>query len=73
VNNVTNGAQSNGTAGAAQILFSNTVISGNGTALSSVGGGALATYKNNETEANFALGGFTGPAATARLRCAMPL
>jgi len=60
VNNVTNGAQSNGTAGAAQILFSNTVISGNGTALSSVGGGALATYKNNETEANFALGGFTG-------------
>ena len=59
VNNVTNGAQSNGTSGSAQILFSNCVISGNGTALSSISGGALVSYKNNATEANFALGGFT--------------
>ena len=60
VNNVTNGAQSNGTAGSAQIFFSYTVISGNGTGLSSVGGGSLASYKNNSVEANFNLGAFTG-------------
>jgi hypothetical protein len=56
---VTNGAQSNGSAGPAQILFSNSVISGNGTALSSVGGGALVSYKNNSADANFNQGGFT--------------
>jgi hypothetical protein len=59
VNNVTNGAQSNGSAGFAQILFSNSVISGNGTGLSPVSGGVLGSYKNNSTEANFNLGGFT--------------
>jgi hypothetical protein len=59
VHNVTNGAQSNGSAGSAQIFFSNSLISGNGTALSSVGGGALVSYKNNSDEANFNLGAFT--------------
>ena len=62
VNNATNGAQSNGSSGFAQILFSNNVISGNGTGLSSVGGGALVSYKNNSVEANFNLGAFTGTA-----------
>jgi hypothetical protein len=59
VNNVTNGAQSNGSAGSAQIFFSNDLISGNGTALSSVGGGGLVSYKNNSVEANFNVGAFT--------------
>ena len=57
VNNVTIGAQA--TSANAQILFSNTIISGNGTALSSVSGGSLVSYKSNSTEANFNLGGFT--------------
>ena len=41
------GMLSNGTAGAAGIFSSNNLITGNGTGLSSVGGGNLVTYKNN--------------------------
>jgi hypothetical protein len=59
VNNVTNGAQSNGSAGQAFILASNTLISANGTGLSSVGGGNLETYKNNSVNGNFADEAFT--------------
>jgi hypothetical protein len=59
VNNTT-GALSNGTAGQAFILFSNTLIAGNGTGLSSVGGGNLQSYKNNSVDGNFVAGAFTG-------------
>jgi hypothetical protein len=59
VNNVTNGALSNGSAGQAFILVSNSLISGNGTGLSSVGGGNLQTYKNNAVNGNFTDGAFT--------------
>jgi hypothetical protein len=60
VNNVTTGLVSDGTAGQAFIFSSNTMIGGNGTALSSVGGGNLSTYKNNSVDGNFVAGAFTG-------------
>ena len=60
MNNVTNGLLSDGTAGQAFIITSNTMIGGNGTALVSVGGGNLLTYKNNAVDGNFAVGAFTG-------------
>jgi hypothetical protein len=59
VNNTT-GLVSNGTAGSATIFAANTLITGNGTGLSSVGGGNLFTYKNNSFDGNFAAGAFTG-------------
>ena len=59
VNSVTTGALSNGSAGPAFIFFSNTLISGNATALSAVGGGNLVSYKNNSVDGNFAPGAFT--------------
>jgi hypothetical protein len=60
VNNTTTGLLSNGTAGQAVILSSNNLITGNGTGLSSVGGGNIQTYKNN-VDGNFnASGAFTG-------------
>ena len=58
---MTTGLLSNGTAGAAVIFSSNNLITGNGTGLSSVGGGNLLTYKNNSTDGNLAAGAFTGP------------
>ena len=60
VNNVTTGALSNGSAGPALILVSNTLVSGNGTGLSSAGGGGILTYKNNSVNGNIADGAFTG-------------
>ena len=54
------GMLSNGTGGAAGIFSSNNLITGNGTGLSSVGGGNLVTYKNNSTDGNLAAGAFTG-------------
>jgi hypothetical protein len=60
VNNVTFGVQSNGTAGSATILAANTMVSGNGTGLSSVGGGGVLSYGNNAVNGNFADGAFTG-------------
>jgi hypothetical protein len=59
VNNVTAGAQSNGSGGSATIALSNTLVSGNGTGLSSVGGGSLLTYKNNSVNGNIADGAFS--------------
>jgi hypothetical protein len=59
-NSVTNGLRSEGAAGQAFIITSNTMIGGNGTALSSIGGGNLLTYKNNAVDGNFAVGAFTG-------------
>jgi len=59
VNNTT-GLVSNGTAGSATIFAASTLITGNGTGLSSVGGGNLFTYKNNSFDGNFAAGAFTG-------------
>ena len=61
VSNSTAGLLSNGTAGPAGIFSSNNLITGNGTGLSSVGGGLLLTYKNNSTDGNFAAGAFTAP------------
>jgi hypothetical protein len=58
-NNVTIGAQSNGTAGLAFILFSNSLITGNATGLSPVGGGNLISYKNNSFDGNTTPGAFT--------------
>jgi hypothetical protein len=60
VNNVAAGALSNGSAGSASVLLSNTLITGNGTGLSSVGGGNLLSYKNNSANGNIADGAFTG-------------
>ena len=59
VNNST-GLVSNGTAGSATIFAANTLITGNGNGLSSVGGGNLFTYKNNSFDGNLAAGAFTG-------------
>jgi hypothetical protein len=59
VNNVGAGAQSNGSAGSANILLSNTLVSGNNPGLSSAGGGSLTTYKNNNANGNFTDGAFT--------------
>ncbi len=59
-NNVTTGLLANGTAGPATILASETLISGNGTGLSSAGGGGILTYKNNSVNGNIADGAFTG-------------
>ena len=60
VNNVTTGALSNGSAGQKPfILFANTLISGNGTGLSSVGGGNLVSYQNNSFDGNLVPGAFT--------------
>jgi hypothetical protein len=58
VNNVGAGAQSNGST--ATILLSNTLVSGNSPGLSSVGGGSLTSYKNNNVNGNFVDGAFTG-------------
>ena len=44
----------------ASIFSSNNLITGNGTGLSSVGGGNLLTYKNNSVDGNLAAGAFTG-------------
>jgi hypothetical protein len=60
VNNVTNGLLSDGTAGQTFIISSNTMIGGNGTGVSAVGGGSLLTYQNNATDGNFAAGAFSG-------------
>jgi hypothetical protein len=61
VNNTTTGAVSNGSAGPTSIVSSNTLISGNGTGLSSVGGGNLFTYKSNSVNQNAGVdGAFTG-------------
>jgi hypothetical protein len=60
VHSATTGALSNGTAGPAFIFVSNTLMSGNATALSATGGGSLFTYKNNSIDANIAAGAFTG-------------
>jgi hypothetical protein len=54
------GLLSNGTAGAAGVFSSNNLITGNGTGLSSVGGGNLLSYKNNSADGNLAAGAFTG-------------
>jgi len=60
-NNVTNGMMADGTAGPATILSSETLISGNGTGLSSVAGGKFFTYKNNIVNGNVTSdGAFTG-------------
>jgi hypothetical protein len=60
-NNVTTGLLADGSAGTATILSSETLISGNGTGLSSVGGGKLLTYKNNMVNGNVTGdGAFTG-------------
>jgi hypothetical protein len=56
----TTGALSNGTAGPSFIFVSNTLMSGNTTAVSATGTGSLQTYKNNSIDANFAPGAFTG-------------
>jgi hypothetical protein len=62
VNNTTAGMQSDGTAGPAFIFSSDTLISGNGTGLSSVGGGNLLSFKNNSVGGNIANdGAFTIP------------
>ena len=60
-NNGTAGLLANGTAGPAFVFSSNNLITGNGTGLSSVGGGNLLTYKNNATDGNFNAGAFTAP------------
>jgi hypothetical protein len=61
VNNTTTGVVSNGSAGPTSIVSSNTLISGNGTGLSSVGGGNLFTYKSNSVNQNAGVdGAFTG-------------
>ena len=41
-------------------MFSNTLISGNLTGLSSITGGNLLTYKTNSFDGNFTAGAFTG-------------
>jgi hypothetical protein len=56
--NSTIGAQATGAAGF--FFSSNNLITGNGTGLSSAGGGNLLTYKNNSVDGNFANGAFTG-------------
>ena len=58
VHNLTTGAQSTGANGF--LFISNTLMSGNATALSASAGGTLLTYKNNSIDANFAAGAFTG-------------
>jgi len=60
VNSVTTGVLSNASAGPALVLVSNTLVSGNGTGLSSAGGGGILTYKNNSVNGNIADGAFTG-------------
>lgn len=56
VNNTTSGASATGAGG---ILFSNTVIFGNGTGLAASAGGSLGTYQNNSVDANTTNGAFT--------------
>jgi hypothetical protein len=58
VHSTTNGAAVSGANGF--IFVSNTLMSGNATALSATAGGTLLTYKNNSIDANFAPGAFTG-------------
>jgi hypothetical protein len=58
-NNVTIGLLSNATAGPTATFSSNALISGNGTGVSSVGGGLSFTYKNNSVNGNVADGAFT--------------
>lgn len=60
VSSVNTGAVADGTAGAAFILFSNTLFTSNKGGLSSIAGGNLMTYKNNSTDGNFPTGAFTG-------------
>jgi Right handed beta helix region len=52
------GAQSMGLN--AFVFVSNTLMSGNATAVQAVGAGSLQTYQNNAIDANFAPGAFTG-------------
>jgi hypothetical protein len=52
------GAQSTGLN--AFVFVSNTLMSGNGTAVQAVGAGSLQTYQNNAIDANLAPGAFTG-------------
>jgi hypothetical protein len=53
VNNATTGAVSDASAGKpAEIIFSNSLIFGNPTGVSSAGGGTLFTYKNNNLDGN---------------------
>jgi hypothetical protein len=60
VNNVTTGALSDGSAGQpVAILFSDNLITGNSPGLSSVGGGLLLSYQNNNLDGNFPDGAFT--------------
>jgi hypothetical protein len=59
VNNVTIGVLSNATAGPTAAFTSNTLISGNGTGVSSVAAGNSFTYKNNSVNGNVADGAFT--------------
>jgi hypothetical protein len=58
VHSTTTGAQVTGANGF--IFMSNTLMSGNATALAASAGGTLLTYKNNSIDANFAAGAFTG-------------
>jgi len=58
VHSTTNGAAVSGANGF--IFVSNTLMSGNATALSATAGGTLLTYKNNSIDGNFAPGAFTG-------------
>jgi hypothetical protein len=58
VHSISTGVASNGAG--AFIFVSNTLMSGNATALSATGAGKLQTYKNNSIDANFAPGAFTG-------------
>jgi hypothetical protein len=60
VNSVTTGMLSAGAAGPAFIFVSNTLMTGNATALSATGGGNLLTYKNNSIDANPVAGAFSG-------------
>ncbi|HKD68047.1 MAG TPA: hypothetical protein VKB84_14470 [Candidatus Binataceae bacterium] len=60
VNSVTTGALSNGTAGQAFILISNTLMAANALALSATGTGNLISYQNNSIGGNFSDGAFTG-------------
>ena len=61
VSNNSTGLLSNGTSGGAAIFAANTLITGNGVALSSVGGGNLFTYKNNSIDGNFSVGSALSP------------
>jgi hypothetical protein len=59
--NLTNGVRSSGSG--AQILLSNTQVTGNGTGLSFVGGGQLLTFQNNYVANNTTNGTFSGTIA----------